>query len=149
MLRPYKLLSTSALVLTLTLSLGMSSTPAFAGIAVVVNPGNAINALSASEVKAIFLKKRKSFPGGDSAMPINQGEESDIYDDFASEVLQKDANQLKSYWSVQIFSGKATLPPVVHGDAAVKQQVSASAAAIGYIDSSHVDRSVKVVFTIE
>ena len=133
----------------LTLSLGVSSIPAFAGIAVVVNPGNSINTLSASEVKAIFLKKRKSFPGGDSAMPINQGEESDIYDDFASEVLQKDANQLKSYWSVQIFSGKATLPSVAHGDAAVKQQVSASAAAIGYIDSSHVDRSVKVVFTIE
>ena len=131
----------------LTLSLAMSTTPAFAGIAVVVNPSNGINALSESEVKAIFLKKRKSFPGGDSAMPINQEEESDIYDHFASRVLHKDAGQLKSYWSVQIFSGKATLPPVAHGDAAVIQKVSGSADAIGYIDSAHVDNSVKVVFT--
>ena len=147
MLRPYRLLSAAVLVLSVTLATG--SSVAIAGIAVVVNHGNPINTLSAEEVKAIFLKKVTTFPDGGPATPVYQDEDAKIYHDFAEKVLEKDISHLKSYWSGQIFSGKNTLPEVAKGDAAVKHTVSGVPEAIGYIDSRHVDKSVKVVFTIK
>ena len=147
MLRPYRLLSAAVLVLSVTLATG--SSVAIAGIAVVVNHGNPINILTAEEVKAIFLKKVTTFPDGGPATPVYQDEDAKIYHDFAEKVLEKDISHLKSYWSGQIFSGKNTLPEVAKGDAAVKHTVSGVPEAIGYIDSRHVDKSVKVVFTIK
>ena len=147
MARPYKILSTSLLILLLASATFVR--PALAGIAVVVNHGNPINTLSAEEVKAIFLKKVTTFPDGGPATPVYQDEDAKIYHDFAEKVLEKDITHLKSYWSGQIFSGKNTLPEVAKGDESVKHTVSGVPEAIGYIDSRHVDKSVKVVFTIK
>jgi len=145
--RSDKLLSTILLILSLATTAFCG--PVVAGIAVVVNHGNPINILTAEEVKDIFLKKVTTFPDGAPATPVYQDEDSKIYGHFAERVLEKDTAHLKSYWSGQIFSGKNTLPEVVKGDEAVKQHVSGVPEAIGYIDSRHVDKSVKVVFTIE
>ena len=131
------------------LASAMLGRPAIAGIAVIVNHGNPINTLSSEEVKAIFLKKVTTFPDGGAATPVYQDEEAKIYSDFAEKVLEKDVAHLKSYWSGQIFSGKNSLPEVAKGDSAVKAHVSGVPDAIGYIDSRHVDKSVKVVFTIK
>ena len=43
---------------------------------------------------------------------------------FANDALHKDAAQLKSYWSVQVFSGMSSPPDFVEGDKAVKQWVA-------------------------
>ena len=147
MARPYKILSASLLILLLASATFVR--PALAGIAVVVNHGNPINILTAEEVKEIFLKKVTTFPDGGPATPVYQDEDAEIYHVFAEKVLEKDITHLKSYWSGQIFSGKNTLPEVAKGDAAVKHTVSGVPEAIGYIDSRHVDKSVKVVFTIK
>ena len=147
MARPYKILSASLLILLLGSATFVR--PALAGIAVVVNHGNPINILTAEEVKEIFLKKVTTFPDGGPATPVYQDEDAEIYHVFAEKVLEKDITHLKSYWSGQIFSGKNTLPEVAKGDAAVKHTVSGVPEAIGYIDSRHVDKSVKVVFTIK
>lgn len=143
----YKLSST--ILLLLSLATAAFSSPVAAEIAIVVNHGNPINTLSAEEVKAIFLKKVTTFPDGGPATPVYQDEDAKIYHAFAEKVLEKDISHLKSYWSGQIFSGKNTLPEVAKGDAAVKHTVSGVPEAIGYIDSRHVDKSVKVVFTIK
>lgn len=67
---------------------------------------------------------------------------------FANDALHKDAAQLKSYWSAQVFSEMSSPPDFVDGDKAVKQRMAKSPGAIGYIDSTSVDDSVKVVFTL-
>lgn len=131
-----------------SLVLGGVSVPALADIAVVVASGNAMTSLSANQVKQIFLGKRKKFPDGNRAEPINQPEDSQIYSQFANQVLGKDPAQLKAYWSVEVFSGMGSPPKQADGDKAVKSMVAGSDKAIGYIDSSHVDDSVKVVFTV-
>jgi len=55
---------------------------------------------------------------------------------------------MKAYWSKMIFSGKAAPPAVFDNDAAVKSWVASNTDGIGYIDSSQVDVSVKVILTI-
>ncbi|MEJ2567042.1 MAG: phosphate ABC transporter substrate-binding protein [Gammaproteobacteria bacterium] len=134
--------------LILPLVLGAVSVPASAGITVVVSAGNGMTSLTAHQVKLLFMKKRRRFPDGNTAVPIDQAENSAIYRKFANQVLRKDPAQLKAYWSVQVFSGTGSPPKQVHGDRAVKALVSGSPYAIGYIDSASVDDSVKVVFAV-
>jgi len=136
-------------VLLLSLILVISSATASAEIAVVVGQRSGVDRLSAGEVKALFLKKRVRFPNGDIATPVNQDEDTHAYAEFAQKALAKDPSQLKSYWSTRVFSGKGTPPETVGGDAAVKAFVSRLPTAIGYIDSSQVDNSVKVVYTFK
>ena len=136
-------------ILLVSLVLEMASIPALGGVAVIVNPDNATVSMTASQVKAIFLKKTKKFPDGDSATPIDQEEHSEIYTQFAKKVLSKDAAQLKSYWSLEIFSGRGSPPEQLDGDEQVKAQISSLIHAIGYIDSDSVDDSVKVVFRVD
>ncbi len=112
-----------------------------AEVAVIVNPG-AAKAPSQSDVANIFLGKDKSMKGVDQAgwTPAKEA--------FYAGVTSKNESQLKSYWSGLIFTGKGQPLPSVADDAAVVAKVAAEADAIGYVDSSAVNGSVKVLFTL-
>lgn len=121
----------------------------FAGIVVVIHPSNSVTSLSQDEVQRIFLGKSKKFPNGDQAVPVNQDEGQAIRDAFNQKVCSKDSGQYRAYWSKLIFTGKGAPPKEVGSDAEVKDLVAKNPNIVGYIDSSHVDASVKVVFTVE
>lgn len=133
------------------LSIGsiFGTTQAWADIAVIVNPDTGVSSLSESEVKKLFLGKKKKFPNGSSAIPVDQREGSSVNSTFSSKVLGKSDSQLKAYWSKLIFSGKGTPPRSLDSDSAVKSFVAGNKGAIGYISSGSVDGSVKSVLTIK
>jgi len=112
-----------------------------AEVAVIVNPA-AAKAPSQSDVANIFLGKDKSMKGVDQAgwTPAKEA--------FYAGVTSKNESQLKSYWSGLIFTGKGQPLPSVADDAAVMAKVAAEADAIGYVDASAVNGSVKVLFTL-
>jgi ABC-type phosphate transport system substrate-binding protein len=116
-----------------------------AEISVIVSPSNPNGTLDQATVGKIFLGKAKSFPDGTQAVPVDQDDGAAARDAFNSTVLGKSASQLKSYWSRLIFTGKGTPPKPSGNDAAVKAIVANNPNIIGYIDSSAVDASVKVV----
>ena len=115
-----------------------------AEISVIVNPANA-NAVSADDLNRLFLGRASSFADGSKATPLNLAEGQVSRDEFDSKVLNRSSAQLKAYWSKLLFTGKGTPPKELSDDAAVKAAVAADATAIGYISSSSVDGSVKVV----
>ncbi len=121
---------------------------ALAEVAVIVHPSAGFNSLTEDDISRIFLGKSKSFPGGGQAVPVNQNEGSATRDKFNEAVCKKNASQYKAYWSQLVFTGKGTPPKDIGNDAAVKAQVAANPNAIGYVDSSAVDASVKVVFKL-
>lgn len=121
---------------------------AFAEVAVIVHPSAGFNSLTEDDISRIFLGKSKSFPGGGQAVPVNQNEGSVARDKFNEAVCKKNASQYKAYWSQLVFTGKGTPPKEAGDDAAVKAQVAANPSAIGYVDASAVDASVKVVFKV-
>ncbi len=122
---------------------------AFPDIVVIVNPASGVNSLSLGEAKKIFLIKKKNFPNGEKAKPVEQAEGSATRDIFNNKVLKKNNLQYKAYWSKIIFSGKGIPPKSMADDATVKTFVAATIGAIGYVDSGLVDSSVKVVLTIK
>lgn len=119
----------------------------YAAVAVIVNPGAGIDTLSEDDVARIFLGKTKSFPSGAQAVPVNQDEGSAVREKFNEAICKKNASQYKAYWAQLVFTGKGTPPKDAGNDAAVKSLIAANPNMIGYIDSSAVDASVKVVYT--
>lgn len=117
---------------------------AFAEVAIIVNSGNS-SEISDNDIKSMFLGKNKTFSNGESVKAINLKSGNAIRKNFEKEVLGKSSSQVKAYWSKLIFSGKAK--PLKEGasDSEVLNWVSSTPNAIGYIDASKVDDSVKVI----
>ena len=117
---------------------------AFAEVAIIVNSGNS-SEISDNDIKRMFLGKNKTFSNGESVKAINLKSGNAIRKNFEKEVLGKSSSQVKAYWSKLIFSGKAK--PLKEGasDSEVLSWVSSTPNAIGYIDASKVDDSVKVI----
>jgi ABC-type phosphate transport system substrate-binding protein len=117
--------------------------PAMAEVVVVVNPKAPESTMTREQVAQFFLGKSSSMT------PIDQPDASPIRAEFYKKVADKDAAQAKALWSKLVFTGKATMPKEVADSAAVKAAVAANPKAIGYIDKSAVDGSVKVVYAAQ
>eukprot|EP01030_Chromulinospumella_sphaerica_P025982 gene25982-26155_t len=72
-----------------------------------------------------------------------------LRNEFYKKVLDKDATQVKAIWSKLVFTGKATAPKELGSSAEVKKAVAADVSAIGYIEKSQVDDTVKVILTVQ
>lgn len=117
-----------------------------AEVAVIVNPAND-TALSTDEISGIFLAKMKSFPNGNTAIPVNQPTDSDIAQTFNEKVINKTSKQLKAYWSKLVFTGQGTPPKELGSDSEIIKLVADNPNIIGYVDSSAVTSEVKVIAT--
>jgi ABC-type phosphate transport system substrate-binding protein len=123
--------------------------PACAELVVVVNPKNPVATMTADQVAQVFLGRSSSFPAGGNATPVDQKEGVAIRDEFYTKVADKNPGQVKAYWAKQMFSGKGSPPREAASSADVKHAVASDAGAIGYIEKSAVDSSVKAVLTVQ
>lgn len=131
------------------LSLGVLTQVSFAQVAVVVGAKSAAANMSADDVSALFLGKSDQLPGVGVALLLDQTESNAVRDTFYSKVTGKSAAQVKAAWSRLVFSGKATPPKEVANSAEVKKLVATNANAIGYIEKSAVDGTVKVLLSVD
>jgi ABC-type phosphate transport system substrate-binding protein len=115
--------------------------PAMADVVVVVNPKAAESSMTKDQVAQFFLGKSTSMS------PVDQPENAPIRAEFYKKVTDKEASQVKALWSKLVFTGKATMPKEAADSAAVKKMVASDPKAIGYIEKSAVDASVKVIYT--
>lgn len=118
----------------------LAAAPVFAEVVVVVNPANT-EAVSKDQIANVYLGKSTAFA------PVDQSDGSAIRGEFYKKVADKDASQAKALWSKLVFTGKASPPKEVGSSADVKKAVAANPKAIGYIEKSAVDATVKVVLT--
>jgi ABC-type phosphate transport system substrate-binding protein len=120
-----------------------------AQVAVIVNSKSTTAQMTADQVSAIFLGKTRALPGGGVAQPVDLPASAPERDQFYLKVTGKTASQVKAIWSRLVFSGKG-LPPKELGTAAdVKRFVATNPNAIGYIEKSAVDASVRVVLSVD
>ncbi|WP_312487584.1 hypothetical protein [Massilia timonae] len=131
------------LILAACAASSFAALPAMAQVVVVVNPKAAESSMTKEQVAQFFLGKSTSMT------PIDQPDGAPIRADFYKKVADKDAAQAKALWSKLVFTGKATMPKEVADSAAVKAAVAANPKAIGYIEKSAVDATVKVVHTAQ
>ncbi|CAN7305734.1 MULTISPECIES: hypothetical protein [Duganella] len=109
---------------------------------VIVSQKNPATRMFSEQASQFFLGKSNLFT------PIDQAEGSHIRAEFYQKVAEKDPAQVKALWSKLVFTGKATPPKEYPNNAEVKKAVAADPKAIGYIDKSAVDDTVKVILTL-
>lgn len=135
----------NGLKFSLLLALLSLAVSAHAEVVVVVSSKSSIASLTTEQTAKIFLGKVVTFPNEQAAFPIDQPEGSAIRDEFYSKVAHKNSSQLTAYWAKIIFTGEGRPPQLISGDVAVRKAIAGNPNAIGYIDKSAVNRSVRVV----
>lgn len=124
----------------LTLALLASTAALAADLVVIVNP--AATAPTKEQVADVYLGKNQSF------VPLDLPEGSADRAEFYPKATGRDLGQIKSLWSRIVFSGKGQAPAELPDAAAVKKAVAANPKAIGYIEKSALDGSVKNAFSL-
>jgi len=120
-----------------------------AQVAVIVNPKSTTAQMTAAQVSAIFLGNTRAFPGGGVAQPVDLPASAPERDQFYLKVTGKTPSQVKAIWSRVVFSGKGSRLKELATAADVKRFVATNPNAIGYIEKSEVDASVRVVFSVD
>jgi len=111
----------------------------------VVSAKSPITSLNAAQVADIFLGKTNRFPDGSPAVPIDLSEESPERERFYAQYTGKSPAQVKAYWSKIIFTGRGQPPRQASTGREMRKLVAENPNAIGYIDPSLVDASVRVL----
>lgn len=123
----------------LALSLSLSSL-ARAEIVVIAHPN--AGPLTLEQVSDLYLGK------SNASTPVDQPENASIRADFYKKATGRDAAQVKATWSRIVFTGKGQPPKEVADAAAVKKAVASDLKAVGYIDKSTLDGTVKVALPL-
>lgn len=97
------------------------------------------SALTKAQVADIYLGKTSS--GTLYDLP----ESSDLYASFYEQAAGRNVAQVKSTWARIVFSGQAQAPTQLPDSNAVKRAVAEDPRAIGYIEKSALDSSVKLL----
>ena len=122
---------------------------ALAQIAVVVSAKSPATSLNKEQTAALFLGKSTQLPGAGSPVLVDQGETSDVRKNFYGKVADKTPAQVKAIWARLVFSGKSAPPKEAPNSAEVKKLIAGNPDAVGYIEKSAVDSSVKVLLEID
>lgn len=118
---------------------------ASAEVVVIVSARSDVSSLTTEQAANIFLGKASTFPDNEEAIPVDQAEGSAVRNEFYSKVVHKNPAQLSAYWAKIIFTGDGRPPELMVGNEAVKKAVAGNPKAIGYIDRSALDDSVRVI----
>ena len=125
------------------------SNMAAAEIVVIVNPKSPMASMTPEQVASVFMGKSNTLPSGATAAPADLPESAAVREQFYSKAANKTGAQVKATWARLTFSGKATPPKEMTSAADVKKFVASNPDAIGYIEKSAVDSTVKVVLIID
>lgn len=133
------------LIALLGFAAGLDAVARADDVVAVVSAKSPVTSLNASQVADIFLGKTSRFPDGSEAVPIDQAEESRARDRFYAAFTGKSPAQVKAHWAKIIFTGRGQPPRQVSNSAEARKLVAVNPNAIGYIDASLVDDSVRVL----
>ncbi len=119
-----------------------------AGVVVIVNQANTVDSFSLRQIIDIYMGKNLYFPDGSLAVRLDQAPDSDIRSKFYRALLGKSVAQVNAYWARLLFTGRGTPPLSLKSTNDVLDTVRHNVNAIGYIDESLLDKSVKVVVRV-
>lgn len=134
--------------LWVSVALGLFAAHANAEVAVIVNPKNPAASLTTEQVAALYLGNATTFPGGGPVALVDQPETAGIRSNFYQKATGRSVAQVRATWARITFTGKGTPPKELKSDADVKAFVAADPKAIGYVDASALDGSVKAVLKL-
>jgi ABC-type phosphate transport system substrate-binding protein len=120
-----------------------------ADLVVIVSARNPVATLRADQVAAIFLGQSVRFPDGTEAVPFDLRLGTPMRDEFYARVTNKTPALLKAHWSKMVFTGRGQPPTELQDSTAVRRKVADDPEAIGYIERSALDASVRAILVVQ
>lgn len=123
-------------------------TAAQSDVSIIVNKNFKYD-VSSAVLSKIFLGREKEIPNGPIVQLLDLAEGDRARDELYEKLVDKDPSAMKSHWSYVMFTGKGLPPKVVSSEDEMKRMVAENQNVIGYISSSKVDSSVRVLFQVK
>lgn len=112
--------------------------------AVIVNRVNN-QAVDRAWVAKVYLGEVKSWLGGDPIVAYDLPEDNVVRASFSKTLLNRSVANMKALWAQFTFSGRAVPPKQLKTDEDVKKAVAENKNAIGYINATSLDDSVRAI----
>jgi ABC-type phosphate transport system substrate-binding protein len=113
-------------------------------LVIIAHPDTPSTKISRERLQSVYLKRVRAWSDGTTVRPVDLADRT-IRDRFAQAILGKSPAQLRSYWTQQIFSGKAVPPEVLKSSEAVVAFVVANPGAIAYVPANTPVRKAKLL----
>ena len=132
------------LVLPIAACLLVSPAARAADLKVIANPSVGAAAVSADDLKGVFLATKTSLGDGSHVEPALQ-KGGPTHDAFVKDYLGKTDSALQTYYRSLEFTGKGSMPKVLGGDAEVVAYVAKTKGAVGYVSAGASTAGVKIL----
>jgi hypothetical protein len=134
------------LVAAVVLAAASSSVASASDVAIIVHPASPLALLSLADLARVFRLDQPRWKSGDHIDLVLQAVVSVKQEVILGRVYRMRDAELQAFWSKKVFHGELSVPPrLFAADVSVKSYVAAHPFAIGYIDASLADDTVKVV----
>ena len=115
-----------------------------ADLKVIANPSVGASSVSADELKNVFLITKTSLADGSHVEPVLE-KGGPTHEAFIKEYLGKSDAALQTYYRSLVFTGKASMPKTLDGDAEVVAYVAKTKGAVGYVGAGAGSAGVKTL----
>jgi len=113
-------------------------------VRIIANPSVNAEAISASEIKSVFLQERNSLRDGTHVEPVlSRG--GPAHEAFLKEYLGQSDDALQNYYRTLVFTGKGSMPKTLRSEAEVVAYVAKTQGAIGYVSFDAAADGVKTL----
>ncbi|MEA3413251.1 MAG: hypothetical protein U9R74_17200 [Pseudomonadota bacterium] len=112
---------------------------------VVVNPDISVASLDVNTLRSIFGMRQSTWPDGSPIRVYVLDDGSGVHRHFAKDKLNIFAYQLEQAWDRLVFSGTGQAPSRVKSLDEMRDRITATPGAIGYLPEDWIDKNVSVV----
>lgn len=112
---------------------------------VIINSGQLIESISRDALRAIFGMRLQSWRNNKPTRVFVLEDSHPLHQAFAKRVLNIYPHQLRLAWDRLIYSGTGQAPIQVDSEAEMLKRLKETPGAIGYLSSSMVDDSVRIL----
>jgi hypothetical protein len=132
------------LAFLLVASASILALQARAQVIVIANPGVKTSEVSKGDLKDVFTGAATSLKDGSGVVPILL-KAGTVHEEFLQAYIGKNDTAYRAGWRSLVFSGQASMPKSLDGDADVVDFVAHHTGTIGYIGKATPHDGVKVL----
>jgi len=122
----------------------ISASAARSQVIVIANAGVKASEISKGDLRDVFTGATTALPGGGSVVPVLL-KAGTVHEEFIKAYIGKSDTAFRAGWRSLVFSGQASMPKSLDGEAAVVEFVLHSGGAVGYISRATPHEGVKVL----
>lgn len=108
-----------------------------AAFSLIAHQSQDLQGLSALDVRRIFSGQKQQWPDGRKIKVFIMPTTSTLHRDFCRQQLKVFPYQLERLWNQLVFSGQGEAPEIVPDVATMREKVSATKGAIGYVSTGN------------